>query len=168
MREIPKKNYLVLVVIILAVVVGALYLSNVYKETRPNTFNSDLYDFLSDATVEDIESLVAHNPLVVIYISDRTNEEKEELETELKEMIINFNIQQFLVYLDISEGREAILIFFLENYEVELDFDHLPILIVMQDGEIVGVYNQAETSPLGIHLFLRNIGVIEETEDGSI
>jgi len=168
MREIPKRNYFLLLFIVVGIVFGTIYLSHLYNENKESTFISPMYEFLPSITTEEVMEVVTHRPLIVIYISDMTNEDIYELELELKEMIISLEIQEFFVYLDSSEHSESILEFFHQEFDIEFNIHDTQTLIVVQDGAVLGLSTNKPIAPLSIELFLRNMGVIENIEDSGL
>jgi len=162
MRTIPKKNYFILLLMVVATIAASFVLAHIYNNRRVSLFESALSTFLPEIKDAVINSYVEHNPTVVLYISDKRDSSLEGFEEEFKEFLIEHNIQQYFAYLDISAESGNDLIEFKNTYGVELDFNNLPILIVMYNGELLSVFNQEIINISKISLFLRNTGVIEE------
>jgi len=162
MRHVPIKNYFFLFAIVLGVVGISFYLSDFYKRQQSSTYISTMNEFLAEVTEEAIDNFVENNPTVVIYISDKLDESLAAIEEEIKELLIEQNLQQYFAYLDISEEGDNNLTRVLGKYDIVLEDEiHLPILLVFIDGKFVDMLHEEFMNMDRLELFLMQTGVIE-------
>lgn len=114
-REIPTKNYAILVGVILLIICAcfAFYnLYNIYQEnkvkTSPLATTSILYEDLKNATKE----IDADTFLVVSYVQDK---DVHESERQIKKLLNKKNLLDNVMYLDITDYRTE------ENFKDDLN-----------------------------------------------
>lgn len=161
MRKVPVKNYFLLILLVGVTVFLTYYCCNLYNEHHENKYTSLLISFLTEIKEDDIENYVLENPTVVLYIGDKTNKAMDETEREFKKYLTDKNIYSYFVYVDISKEKDNSLQSFQENYNLSLNYEQLPILIVFQDGELVDTYNQTEWNMTNVTDFLRRNEVVD-------
>lgn len=161
MREVPKKNYVIFLLMVVAVVIVVLYLSETHKTRISHKYISSMNNFVTEIKVDDIENYIIENPLVVIYVSDKKDESLKEREEDFKELLTEYNIQRYFVYLDMSIDTESVSNNFENKYNEELYYENLPILFVMIDGQVVDIYNEKNYDTTKIVAFLKKNEVIE-------
>jgi hypothetical protein len=161
MRKIPKKNYLMFLVMVIFVVGFVFHLCGLYESRGHNKYVSPMNNFITEVKVDDIENHIMENSIVVIYVSDKKDDTLEEREEGFKKILTEYNIQQYFVYLDMSQNAEDVSEKFKEYYNDELDYEKLPILVSMIDGKVVGTYNEENYDEAKIIAFLKNNEVIE-------
>lgn len=161
MREVPKKNYIIFLLMVVAVVIVVLYLSETHKTRISHKYISPMNNFVTEIKVDDIENYIIENPLVVIYVSDKKDETLKDREEDFKELLTEYNIQRYFVYLDMSIDTELVSNNFENKYHKELYYENLPILFVMIDGQVVDVYNEKNYDTTKIIAFLKKNEVIE-------
>jgi len=69
MREIPKKNYIILAVLVVVTIAVTLISASIYKSSTKQV--SEIYKYLNKITPEEFEGYLVENPDVIVYISDR-------------------------------------------------------------------------------------------------
>jgi len=161
MRQVPIKNYFILALLGIAVLGITFYLCNLYQKRTDNKYLSEMSTFMQEITTEDITNYVSENPIVVLYISDKSNPDIETFETEMKNLLIEYNIKELFVYIDISEESNNDLSQFNELYNIEVNYEYLPVLIVFGDGEILGIMNDENVNITKVTTLLFGTGVIE-------
>lgn len=161
MKKIPLKNYIFLVLLVGVTVFITYYCCNLYTNQHESKYTSIMHSFLAEIKEDDIEDYVKDNPTVVLYISDKKDKDKEQLEKEFKELLTEKHIYSYFVYVDISSDKEKSLQNFQENYQLELDYQSLPILVVFEDGEVSEVYHTKEWNVSEITEFLKRNEVID-------
>ena len=102
-RQIPTKNYFMLLGLTIVTFMVVLYFGSWYKTT--NEYKNDispLISVLNSITIEELDSYLLDNPESIIYISG--TEKNYEYEKELKKIIENNNLQQTIIYLNLKEN----------------------------------------------------------------
>lgn len=103
MRKIPKKNYLILVLVTIVSVGLTFYARSWYitaKEYYSN--NSVIKEVASEINEVDIGSYTIETPSFVLYASSGTMQELKEFEKDLKDIINQLDIQNNVVYLNLD------------------------------------------------------------------
>ena len=140
MREIPKKNYIIMLVILVAIVITTITVASVYNNRLRKT--SIMYNYLSEIKKKDIDTYLIEKSNIILYISDKYDLTHEEIEQKLKNDMINYNISNYFVYLNVNNDLD-----FIEKinkkYAGNLN-KKIPVLIVFEEGKIKNAYYDLE------------------------
>ena len=134
MREIPKKNYIILVVLLAVTAFLTLFLSNIYKNKEKLT--SNFYEYVNKITPESFDEFMTENEDVIIYIGDKYDLTLETVEKELSEKIDELNLKHNLIYIDKSYVDKK-FIKKLKGYDINIDLDKLPVVVVVVEEEVL-------------------------------
>ena len=134
MRKIPLKNYFVLLVIVIITIILTLYLSSVYKEKNKTT--TVMHEYISEITEKELTDYIIEKPIIFMYISDKFDLTNDQFEEDLKKEIKKNNLKDYFVYLYSSELTTEFINFFKTNYNLEIDVNKTPILVLINDGEV--------------------------------
>ena len=135
MREIQKKNYYVLVVLLATTVLLTLYLSNLYLNKEKLT--SDFYNYASVITPEDFDEFMTENSDVIIYLSDKYDLSHYTFEKNFEAKINELNLKHNLIYIDKEDITDEFLNKLKETYQINLDLEKLPVIVVVVDKKVV-------------------------------
>ena len=141
MREVPKKNYIIMLIIIITIVLVTIFLSNIYNNRFQKT--SVLYNYLSEIKKKDLDSYLVEKPEIIIYASNKYNNSNEKQETKIMQQIIDNNIYEYIVYLNLEDKKLNILNSINKKYDGKLK-NKLPVLIVFENGKIKEAYYDLE------------------------
>ena len=141
MREVPKKNYIIMLIIIITIVLVTIFLSNIYNNRFQKT--SVLYNYLSEIKKKDLDSYLLEKPEIIIYASNKYNNSNEKQETKIMKQIIDNNIYEYIVYLNLEDKKLNILNSLNKKYDGKLK-NKLPVLIVFENGKIKEAYYDLE------------------------
>lgn len=167
MREIPKKNYILVFVITIATIGLVVYFSNWYKASKEYYLESSVMtNFLGEIKETEIENYILENPEVVIYISSDQLDETKKFEKQLKDYIIKEEIKAHFIYLNCSKVTNDFLSNFQKKYfKGGLSNIHItyPNLLVVKDGKITDVLYKLKQEPdiKDARKFLEKNGVLE-------
>lgn len=138
MKKIPKKNYLILIVmfcfVIIITFVGARFYNNSLKST------GILFKYAKHISSGELEQYLNENPSSIVYISDKYNLSNDDIEDILKNKIIEMNLYNNIVYMDIATFDNKFILKFNKKYKTKLDKSRIPTLIVYNDGQIENIY----------------------------
>lgn len=156
-REVPKKNYLYLFLILLGSFLFLIYLYKwyeTYNETKLNT--SIMSDYLTVINYNELDNYIIENKDAVIYVSILGNEDITKFEKKFKNIISEYNLKNDILYLDISNENINSAT---KKLKVEEDF---PYLVVYTNGVITDTYsiNENKYSNSKVEKYLNRIGVI--------
>ncbi len=144
MREVPKKNYFIMLVIIITIVIVTIVLASVYNKNNMKT--SIMYNYLSEIKINDFDVYIVENPNTIIYIGDKYSVDNDAIEKKIKNKIIELNVSDYFVYLNLTDNIEYIDKLN-ERYDVNISKD-LPVIVVFEDGKIKNVYSDLKNLDL--------------------
>lgn len=103
MNKIPKFNYIKVLLLSIVTVALVIVLANIYtKKNNYDLENSDVMNFLSVVKCDDLANYLVENQNIFIYMAPSSNSSLEEFELELKDYILNEELEKDFVYLDSS------------------------------------------------------------------
>ena len=150
MREIPKKNYLFVLIMAVVVVIITFVLMNLYNANKKEVYSSYVKEIVHEIMLDDLDNYLQEHPDAILYIN--TNDEtNKKLEKEIKNLIARHNIQQYFVYI---ENNKDIT----KKYKLK---DNNPVFIAYKDGEVLETFSQDKYTIKEIESFLVRNGVIE-------
>ena len=153
-RKIPVKNYIIFILMTVAVIGGVLYTANYYVLSRDYYVDySAVSQILLNTDEASFENYVNENPEVVLYIADSKDATMKNFEKKFKKLIINNNIKEGIIYLDSSKIDN-------ENFSKDFARDYLssfkitklriPNLIYFKDGEVSKILYRTDKEIIGI------------------
>lgn len=164
MREIPKKNYVILLVIIILTILLTIYLGNWYKATQyMNIDENILAERLPEVKLAEIDTFLQENPNIIIYIASSTNQENKVFEKKLYDYIVKNNLTNSFVYLNKNDVLEQQIVDLQKKYGSEdiknINMTFIPNFYVVQDGKITNFYNRTgKISYQDAIKFLKEVG----------
>ena len=135
MREIPKKNYFILVLLLIFTVLITLLLSSLY--TNKDKSVSSFYEYCNIIKPEEFDQFMTENFDAIIYISDKYDLSFSSFENKFKDKIDQFNIKNNLIYIDKADINKNFLEKLKDNYDISINLDKTPIIIVIVDNKVV-------------------------------
>ena len=150
MREIPKKNYYTLIILILITVLLTLSLASVYKNKEKLV--SNFYTYANKITKEEFDEYMLENTDTMIYISDKYDLTHESFEKALKEKLDTLNLKDKLIYIDKSELSTEFIEKLSKDYELNANFDELPLLIIIVDKKVLKTIYVKSNSKVNISI----------------
>ena len=158
LREVPKKNYIYLILILLGSFLFLGYLYNWYEAYNHNKLNTSIMDnYLTVINYNELDNYIIENKDAVIYVSILGNEAINNFEKKFKNLVSEHNLKNEILYLDISNEN-------IKEATKKLNIDsNLPYLVVYTNGIITDTYNINDTnySNSKIEQYLNRIGVID-------
>ncbi|MBQ2947113.1 MAG: hypothetical protein IJE04_04615 [Bacilli bacterium] len=134
MKQIPKKNYIILVVLLAVTVFFTLFLSNIYKNKEKLT--SNFYEYSNKITPESFDEFMTENEDIIIYIGDKYDLTLETVEKKLEERIDQLNLKHNFIYID-KHYVDKKFIKKLKGYHINIDLNKLPVFIVIVEEEVI-------------------------------
>ena len=134
MKKIPKKNYIILVVLLAVTVFLTLFLSNIYINKEKLT--SNFYQYANKITPESFDEFMTENEDVIIYIGDKYDLTLEKSEKNLEQKIDELNLKHNLIYIDKSYIDKK-FIKKLKGYDINIDLNKLPVVVVIIEKDII-------------------------------
>lgn len=151
MREIPKKNYVLLVLLTVFTLFIILYAANWYKASKEYTkTESVMVKLFGEVKEAEIDNYILENPDVVIYVSAENDENISKFEKKFKNYIVKENIKSHFIYLNCGEVSADFISDFQKKYfngglkSVKLSY---PNLLIVNDGKVIDVLYKLEQEP---------------------
>ena len=96
---IPKRNYIILSVLVVLIVFITVFLSLIYMKNEVKEF-SYIYDEVSELNSKDLFNYLVETPNCIIYISDKYNLNNNNFERNFINKMQDENLLDLVVFLD--------------------------------------------------------------------
>ena len=157
-RDIPKKNYIYLSIIILGSILFLIYIYKWYQTYNQSKLNTSIMNnYLTIINYNELDNYIIENKDAIIYVSILGDENINRFENKFKNIIIKNNLKQSILYLDLTNEN-------INNATNKLQInDKFPYLVVYTNGKITDTYNirKNKYKTKKIEKYLNRIGVIE-------
>ena len=143
-REIPKKNYYVVLVVSILVIALTLYIRNYYLNyifAKPNSsiFNDNKINQINS---EDYDYALSEITEGIIYISFNGSSKIKNMEKKLYREVDKKNLFDIFIYWDITDKDEKVV---REKLSIpESENLVAPMLIYVKDGEIIEIFDSKD------------------------
>lgn len=132
MREIPKKNYFYLLLLVIITVILTLAFFNLYKNYA-NEKKSFMSQNLTNINSLDLNGLLIENSLLFVYVDDKYDNKDNELEEKLfKELKKNDVTKNFVFYDNTNVKNQKAL---MNKYK--LDIKNKKMILVFEENRLV-------------------------------
>lgn len=163
LRVIPKKNYIILGVVILFTLFLVYYFYmwfDAYKETKINMPILDKY--MDVINYNELEDYLIENPNTIIYVSVLEDEKIREFEKKFKVSLKSNEIEKEILYLDITDDIKD------KNIKNDMESRYtinsqsitdVPSILVIEDGILKSIYSIEDNdySIDKVKLFINNV-----------
>ena len=148
-REIPKKNYYIVIIVSILVIILTLYIRSFYLTYQSNKTNESIfYDkSINQINADDLDFAIAETNEAILYISYTGSKEIKTMEKKLFKEIEKKNLNDKVLYWDISNlMKKNKYLEVLKNKfsNVAVDINKAPLLIYLKDGEALEVVDSEE------------------------
>lgn len=145
-RNIPKKNYFIVLLMTFFVVCLTFYFAEWYKIIREQyENNSIIIDAISKIEEESISSYLLDNPNTVIYIASSNDKSIKKYESQMKKYINENGLNDEIVYFDTCNLDETyineIFLKYLDSSLKRLKNISSPNILYFENGKITDVLN---------------------------
>lgn len=138
MKNIPVKNYFVLLIMLFGVVVVTFAGKNYYNNNLKKV--SDLYKYANHINRDELKEYLGESSSLIIYIADKYDLNNEDAENLLKDKIVELNLYNNFIYVDSRVFNDKFLDYFNNTYHTNLNMDNLPTIIIYDDGVVENIY----------------------------
>lgn len=143
-KQIPKKNYIILSIIVIITIVLTLLARNTYLEyKKANEKNSVMANFLVVLNEEEFKNYALENQNAIIYFSDSKDETKNNFEEELKKLISQAGIENQMLFLNYTKMDNKKINNFKNKYfdegQKEKNIGQFTNIFIMENGKITTV-----------------------------
>lgn len=158
LRPIPVKNYVYLCLVIVATFLILYYVYLWYDAYSKEKLNKGiLNDYLTVINYNELDDYIIENKNAVIYVSKLGDEDINRFEKSFKNVIVDNNLKNLILYLDISDVDDKVY------DKLKID-SNLPYIVVYTDGEITNTYSvvKYKYNTKKLEKYLNRIGIIED------
>ena len=158
-RVVPKKNYYILFLMIIAIIVITFSIVSIVNDVRNKKINTGYINkYVSQLQYDELENyLIEPASNTFIYLTYTGDDGVYNLETKLKKIINNYELQSNFIYVDVTE--EMVKDDFYEKLNNTIGKDekvkNVPVILYYKDGILVdsvqsdkGVFNVADFQKL--------------------
>lgn len=156
-KEIPIKNYIILIILSLVTLILTFNLAGIYQERMEyNNQSNNIMKFLSEIKEEELKNYVLDNHDTIIYISSSVDNENKKFEYQLRKYINRKNLTKDFVYIDSSNVSENFYNDLNNNFLSEklksqnIDLKTIPNILIVKEGKIVKVLYKKQPSKLKV------------------
>lgn len=104
LREIPKKNYFILALVLIVTFLLLFYFYSWYDKYEETKLNLPILNkYMNVINVNELDNYLTENPNAVVYVSTLNNEKIREFEKLIKKSYKDNLINTNLLYLDITK-----------------------------------------------------------------
>lgn len=141
-KVIPKKNYVIVVVMFVALVILVIYLCSLYRVYDEHQREIPVIrGTLSEILPDELDHYIMENPTTVIYMCTASDSVCRDYEKNFKKLITKDDLQESIIYLNLSDvDQEQFIDTFNSTYPYKNSLEkHYPALVSFEDGEIEGI-----------------------------
>ena len=152
-KIIPKKNYIIVAIMFLAVVILVVYLCGLYHVYDEHQREIPVIrGTLSEILLDELDHYIMENPTTVIYMCTASDSICRDYEKNFKKLIKQDDLQESIIYLNLSSiDQEEFVDTFNRTYPYKNSLTkHYPALVSFEDGEIEGILQGTSNQELTI------------------
>lgn len=157
-RIIPLKNYIYLFLILLGSILLLIYVYTWYETYNKNKLNTSIMNnYLTVINYNELDNYIIENKDAIIYVSILGNEKINRFEKSFKNIVINNNLKDKILYLDLTNEN-------INNATNKLKINEkFPYLVIYTNGNITDTYsiNKNNYNTKKIEKYLNRIGAID-------
>lgn len=166
-RKIPMKNYILMIIISIVVVVLTFYLVEWYETIKKHYQNTSVVaELLPKIESESIESYLLDNGEVIIYVSKSNDQTIKDFEKKFKKYISSNDLVDNIIYFDAVDLEQEYINDLFTRYigPTFKKFKQIvvPNLIYFSNGEIVDILyvKENEITMSAVKKFMKRNNVI--------
>ena len=149
-RNIPKKNYIILgiIIIVTMIIVNYFYMwYQVYEESKLN--KPIMNKYMQVINLNELDDYLVENPNTIIYVSVLENKNIREFEKLFKRELKKKNIKREMLYLDITNDikDEEKMKSVKKKYSIDsVSIEDVPVVIVVDNGKLSQIYSISQNN----------------------
>ncbi len=151
-RQVPIKNYILLIILFLASIFIVLYLCNwyqVYEDYKKQT--PVIRGSLSEITTEEFDHYLMENPTTIVYMCTSADSDCRNFEKDFKRLVEKDNLQEDVIYLNLSDATNDFLTHFHETYPYKKTLtSKYPAFVSFEDGKLHNLLQASSSEKLTV------------------
>lgn len=145
-REIPTKNYFIVLIVSILVVLLTLYVRSFYLNYQSVNANTSIFEdkSINQMNIDDIDYAVNETTDGFIFVSYNGETRISIMERRLYKEIEKKNLNDKILYLNITENKDNILNTLRKKFaDFAVDIKEAPLLMYIKDGKCVEVIDSS-------------------------
>ena len=152
MRTIPRRNYVIVIIISLVSCLLVWYFANLYQSKKEYDLETNkMMNVLSEVKGDELQNYILDNHDVILYLSSSRDDRYQTFEKDLKKYLKKNDLLNEIVYFDTSKVDSNFYQEFIKNYFPKEwsnpNLNMIPNMIIMTDGKVSGVLYGTVTEP---------------------
>ena len=138
MREIPKKNYFILFIVIVLSLLIAFYFRKWYKAYEDSYLSKSIVgNYLFEINYKELDNYLVENQSAIIYVSKVGNEKIRNFEKKFINAINQNDLKNKILYLDLSNYKGDTN----DKYTInDINITSVPNISVFENGKLDDIY----------------------------
>lgn len=173
LREIPKKNYILVGIISVVTIFALVYFTFWYKNNKKyydteSILSGYLAEIQEEGIIDNLTNYLIDNPNILLYMSFGNDSSTKEFENEFKDLINKHNIISEFIYIDlnlitdknfVSDMKSTFFSDKLKNISLEKQSN----LLLFENGKVANVLysSKQQINIEDVERFLIRHGVIK-------
>ena len=145
-KIIPKKNYLIVIIVSILVVIITLYVRSFYLNYQANNMNTSIFESksINQINIEDIDYAVNETTDGILFVSYNGEGTINIMERRLYKEIEKNNLNDRILYLNITENKELYLDVLRNKFPIfASNMKKAPMFLYIKNGECVEVIDSS-------------------------
>ena len=148
-RKVPRKNYYIVLLVSVLIIILTLYIRTFYLNYKNNQINNGVFYDKSIIQVHasDINFKLNETSEALFYIANSSSLKVRRMERKLFNYIENKNLNDMIIYWDVSELDEKEYVSILKEKfpNIANNIGNIPMIIYIKDGNAIEFINSSES-----------------------
>lgn len=138
-KEIPKTNYILFVIMILAVILVLFFITSLYRN-RVNEMKEIpvIRDYLLEINPAEVDNYIIEHPSAVLYICQPSDDVCRNFEKKFKKFAESNNLYNYVTFVnlnntDVYEFFDKFNINYVTKKEITTNY---PVVVLFEDGKV--------------------------------
>ena len=166
-RVVPKKNYVILGIVIILTFFLMYYFYMWYEAYMDNKLNKSILDkYMNVINYNELDNYLVENTNTVLYISVLEDSRIRDFEKEFKTMFRKNKVNRDILYMDVTSDVNLVNLVVSKYSNGTVNDMDVPVIIVIEDGKLKSFYdvkgNNYEVD--GVIKYIDSIKFLDEDE----
>lgn len=147
-REVPKKNYYILIVMLIGVVILTFAIASIVNVVKNNNVSSGYINrYVSEIAYSELDTyLVEPASNTFIYVTYTGDENIYKLEKDLKKLVNNYELANEFIYVNVTDEMvdEDFINELNDKLNITEKISQLPVILYYKDGVLTDIVDSEE------------------------
>ena len=144
-KDVPKKNYYIVLLVSVLVIILCLYIRSFYLNYKANEIDNSIFfdKSINQINESDIDFALSETTEAILYVGNSGNSKVKNMEKRLYKLIENKNVTDRIIYWNVNKYSEKEYINILKNKfpVISHEIGKAPLLIYIKNGEGIEAFN---------------------------